>query len=132
MCISDPGQHLPSVTVDPTITRVDVTYFHETKRCQACINMEKWAYEVVVIDNKLYVDGGLLSFKSVDISDGDMMHIIDTYGACYTSLFINMIYDGYNHIVELDDVWLYSDDKPAYTQYVQEEISNAIGIVLEK
>ena len=63
MCISDPGQHLPSVTVDPTITRVDVTYFHETKRCQACINMEKWAYEVVVIDNKLYVDGGLLSFK---------------------------------------------------------------------
>lgn len=126
MCISSDNEPVQSISVDTSIRQVDVVYFHETKRCQACVDMEKWAYEAVVIDFSSQFENSLLTFQSINIEDSESMRIVDAYGACYTSLYVNAIYDGSYHIVELSDIWIHSDDKEAFMEYVIYEINRAL------
>ncbi len=129
MCI---GQSEPSpedFSADPSINRVDVLYFHETKRCQACVDMEKWAYETVYFEFRDAFESGMLTYSSCNIDDGASTDVVNLCGACYTSLYVDAIYDGAHHISELKDIWVYSDNKEQFMEYVSLAIADAMDML---
>lgn len=126
MCIAKPDPSREDLSADPTVSRVDVLYFHETKRCQACVDMEKWAYETIYFEYRAAFESGMLTYYSCNIDDGASSEIVNLYGACYTSLYMDTIYGGAHHISELKDIWIYSDDKEQFMNYVSTVISDAL------
>ena len=127
MCITGGEDTAEPVVVDPSLRMVEVVYFHETRRCTACINIEKWAYEAVHFSFLDAYADGRLTYRSINIDDRAHAALISSYGACYTSLYVNAIYGGSYHIVELTEAWLLSDKKDAFMAYVEEAIANALG-----
>lgn len=126
MCIGQTEPSLEDLSADPSINRVDVLYFHETKRCQACVDMEKWAYETVYFEYRDAFERGMLTYYSGNIEDDASSEIVNICGACYTSLYVDTIYGGAHHILELKDIWLYSDNKEQFMDYVSLAIADAL------
>lgn len=54
-----------------TTTKIEVYYFHFTRRCTTCINVEKVSKEAVETQFSEQVKSGDITFKSVNLDEKD-------------------------------------------------------------
>jgi hypothetical protein len=107
--------------------RVDVVYFHRTVRCQSCQYAEagtNYTVETYFADE---MASGKLSFQSVDVQDTKNAAIIDKYDAYTSSLFINTIKDGTDHIEQVTDIWLVIGDDEPFAELVKSKIETSLN-----
>ena len=121
-CITGGEDGGAPVTADPSLNEVHVAYFHETKRCEACIHMETWSYLVL----QSYFEGDDIRFFSYNLENPSSSDAVELYDAYYTSLYVNSIYDGAHHIEEFSDGWLLSGDKEAFMSSFKEFVQRHI------
>jgi hypothetical protein len=121
-CITGGDEGSVPVTADPSLNEVHVSYFHEMKRCEACIHMETWSYLVL----QTYFDDEDIHFFSYNIEEPSSSEAIELYDVHYTSLYVNSIYDGAHHIEEFSDCWLLSGDKEAFMSSFKEFVQRHI------
>ena len=106
---------------------VEVVYFHRTQRCYSC----RYAGDTTKYAVKTYfaneLASGKLVFKMVDVQNKANASIVERYGAYGSSLFINEIVDGIDHIESVTDIWLLIGKDEAFVNLVKSEIEKHLG-----
>ncbi len=105
---------------------VEVVYFHRTQRCYSCRyagDTTEYAVETYFAQE---LANGKLVFKLVDVQDKANASIVERYGAYGSSLFINEIIDGIDHIEAVTDIWFLIGKDEAFVNLVRSEIESAL------
>ena len=106
--------------------RVDVVYFHRTQRCPKCIHAEEsinYTVETYFADE---LASGKVTFQVLDVQDEENAAIVKKYRAYTSSLFINTIRDGTDHIEEVWYIWLLLDNHEAFVEAVRSKIEKSL------
>jgi len=123
-----PAPEVPS-TSDTSSTpadKVEVVYFHRAQRCYSCIYAEagtRYTLETYFEDE---LASGKVTFETFDVGDKENAAIVKKYGAFTSSLFINTIRDGTDHIEEVTDIWLVLDNDEAFIKVVRSKIERSL------
>lgn len=107
---------------DDAATVVEVVYFHRSQRCAGCHYAEdatRYTIETYFGDE---VASGKVVFKVLDVQDKANAAIVEKYGAYTSSLFINEVRDGIDHIEEVTGIWFLLGNDEAFVNLVKGEI----------
>jgi len=107
--------------------RVEVVYFHRTQQCYSCRYAEEETRYTVETYFNDELASGKLTFQSIDVQDSKNAAIIEKYGAYTSSLFINTIKDGTDHIEQVTDIWLVIGDDEAFVEVVKSKIEKGLN-----
>jgi thiol-disulfide isomerase/thioredoxin len=124
-CASSPTPPPSDTSLGPA-DRVDVVYFHRTQRCPRCIHAEEsinYTVETYFADE---LASGKVTFQVVNLQDEENAAIVNKYRAYTSSLFINTIRDGTDHIEEVTYIWLLLDDHEAFVEAVRSKIEKSL------
>ncbi len=106
---------------------VEVVYFHRTQRCYSCRyagDTTKYAVETYFAQE---LANGKLVFKTLNLQDPANAEIVKRYGAYTSSLFINEIKDGTDHIEAITGIWFLIGKDEAFVNLVKSEIEKHLG-----
>ena len=106
--------------------RVDVVYFHRTQRCHTCRYAEEQTLYTLETYFKDELASGKVTFQSINVQDEANADIVKKYGAYTSSLFINTIKDGTDHIKEATDVYSLIGKDDAFAKTVKNKIEKSL------
>lgn len=107
--------------------RVDVVYFHPTRRCYSCMWLEAGTNYTV---NTYFADelaSGELTFQVINIDDEANSEIVGKYGAFTSSLFINTVRDGIDHIEHASEVYYFIGREEAFVTALKSKIEKCLN-----
>ncbi|UCD63063.1 MAG: hypothetical protein JSW34_09925 [Candidatus Zixiibacteriota bacterium] len=128
-----------SKTADQDSTRIDepaaapprliAYYFHTTRRCATCKKLEAYTREAIETGFAEQLKSGVLSFLAVNIDESDNEHFRKDYQLYTKSVILSERKDGEEvKWKNLDQIWqLVRGDKAVYLQYIQDEVTAALG-----
>ncbi len=123
---TSPSTPPPSNTPSGPADRVEVVYFHRAQRCYSCIYAEegtRYTVETYFADE---LASGKVTFKVIDVKDEENAAIVNKYGAYTSSLFINTIRDGADHIEAVGEIWFVLGDDEAFVEVVKNKIEKSL------
>jgi hypothetical protein len=106
---------------------VEVVYFHRAQRCSGCIyagDTTEYTVETYFADK---LASGKLVFKMLNLQDPANAAIVEKYGAYTSSLFINDIKGGIDHIEEVIDIWFLLHKDEQFVNLVKGELEKHLG-----
>jgi len=135
---SGPAQATPTDTPQtptPTYTqeppplenRVEVVYFHRTQRCHSCLHLEACVTYTVETYFQDELTSGDLVFRVLNVNDEANAPTVEKYGAYGSSLYVNTVVDGTDHIEHVTDIWFVVGDDEACSALVKAEIEEHLG-----
>jgi len=107
--------------------RVDIVYFHPTRRCSSCIWLEAGTNYTVNTYFADELDSGKLTFQVINIDDEANSDIIEKYGAFTSSLFINIVKDGADHIEQATEVYYLIGREEAFVTALKSKIEKCLN-----
>ena len=123
-----PAPEVPSTSDTSSIpaNRVEVVYFHRAQRCQGCIYAEAGTRYTVETYFKDELTSGKVAFEVFNVEDKENAPIVKKYGAFTSSLFINTIRDGTDHIEQVTDIWFVLGNDEAFVEVVKSNIERSL------
>ena len=123
-----PAPIAPSTSDTPPVAadRVEVVYFHRTQRCHSCIYAQEWTFYTIETYFADELASGKVTFKVFNVEDKENATIVKKYGAFTSSLFINTIRGGTDHIEEVTDIWLLLGNDEAFAEAVRSKIEESL------
>lgn len=106
--------------------RVEVVYFHRAQRCYSCYYAEdgiRYTVETYFADE---LASGKVTFKVINVADEENAAIVNKYEAYTSSLFINTIRNGTDHIEEVTDIWLLIGNDEAFVEALRNKIEKSL------
>jgi len=110
----------------PKADKIEIIYFHSTARCASCITLEEYLNEAVDDFFQDEIASGRINFQKVNVDLSENKELAKKFQAVSSSLKINEIYDGVDHIEEDSRVWRYLGDKEALKNYLQNRIESRL------
>lgn len=102
-CIHSPqkteNKQLESEITQNSNLKLQIYYFHSTRRCLTCNSIEDNMKQVLESDFKDEVEQGIIDFKALNIEDAENKALAEKYLATGASLHLIEIKDG----VEIDN-----------------------------
>ena len=128
---SMPANHPPasdtaSNTSSGTAGRIEVVYFHRTQRCYSCRYVEAETRYTVETYFEDELASGTVTFQVINIQDEANADIVKKYGAYTSSLFINTVRDGTDHIEETIDLYLLIGRDEAFGNALRSKIQKSL------
>jgi len=124
---TSPATPPPSNNSSGPADRVDVVYFHRTQQCYSCRYAEEGIRYTLETYFKDELASGKVTFQSIDVQDEANADIVNKYSAYTSSLFINTIKDGSDHIEQVTDIWLVIGDDEAFVEVVKSEVEKSLS-----
>lgn len=106
--------------------RVDVVYFHRGQRCGGCVYAEDRIRYTVGTYFKDELASGKVTFEVLNVEDKENATVVEKYSAFTSSLFINTVRDGTDHIEEVTDIWLLLGNDEAFVGVVKSKIEKSL------
>ena len=117
----------PESTLDPSIDNgVEVVYFHRSNRCYSCVYAEDGVRDTI---NTYFTDelaSGELAFMTINVQDDANAAIIDKYGAYTSSLYMNKVVNGVDHIEPVTGIWFLVGNDQEFVGLVKSEIAERL------
>ena len=125
----EPGpQEQPNSNISASQTdRVDVVFFHRTQQCYSCKYLGAKTLYTVETYFKDELASGRVTFQSINVQDEANADIIKKYGAYTSSLFINTIEDGTDHIEEATKVYSLIGKDEAFVETLKSKIEKSLN-----
>ena len=70
---------------------------------------------------------GKITFATLNVGAEENAAIAEKYGAYSSSLFINTIIDGTDHIEEITEIWFVLGDDEAFVEVVRSKIEESLS-----
>jgi hypothetical protein len=122
------GTPPPSNNSTGPADRVDVVYFHRTRRCPTCLYAEegtRYALETYFADE---LASGKVTFQVINVEDEANTDIVEKYNdASYLTLCINAVRNGTDHIEVVTDIWLVIGDDESFIEIVKGKIQKSLN-----
>lgn len=112
------------------VTRADkiqVFTFHATQRCTTCIAIGKLSKETVEEYYQDELKSGKIEVREINIDLPENKELAARFQASGSSLKINAIYNGENHITEDTAVWRLTANPVQYKNYLKNKIDIILG-----
>jgi hypothetical protein len=101
---------------------VKAYYFHATKRCPTCLEIERLADETITTEFRNELDAGVMTWEIINYESPGNEHFVDDYDLMYSSLVLVLYENGRETAwVNLEKVWDLVWEPGAYSAYVAEE-----------
>jgi predicted small lipoprotein YifL len=124
---SDTSQTPDDSDMSPTpADKVEVVYFYRPQRCYSCVYAETatiYTLETYFADE---LASGKITFVALDVTAEENADTVEKYDAYSSSLFINTIVDGTDHIETVSEIWLVIGDDEAFTELVKSKIEQSL------
>ena len=125
-----PAPEVPSTSDTPSVLadKVEVVYFHRAQRCISCIYAEtgvRYTVETYFADE---LASGKVTFEMFNVEDKENATTVKKYGAFTSSLFINTIKDGIDHIEEVTEIWFVLGKDEAFVEVVKSKIERSLKV----
>ena len=107
--------------------KVEVVYFYRPQRCHGCVYAEdttRYTLETYFADD---LASGKITFATFNLGAEENAAIVEKYEAYTSSLFINTIIDGTEHIEEIQEIWFVLDDDEAFVEVVRSKIEQSLS-----
>lgn len=114
-------------TMAPEISQISVKafYFHGERRCKTCLAIEANTKETIEKGYAEELAQGMLSWQSVDIDQKENKHFEKEFDLMFSSVILVKYRDGKQvEWKNLQKVWELVWDKPAFEEYVRNEIQS--------
>ena len=125
---SDAPPDSNNTDVPPTTAKkVEVVYFYRPQRCTGCIYAEDttlYTLETYFADE---LASGKITFATFDVAAEENAAIVEKYEAYTSSLFINAIIDGTDHIEQVTEIWSVLGDDEAFIEVVKTKIEQSLS-----
>ncbi|MFK5854711.1 MAG: nitrophenyl compound nitroreductase subunit ArsF family protein [Bacteroidota bacterium] len=113
------------------VNKIEVIDFHSTHRCMTCNAIEantKYTLEEYFADE---LKSGLITFQSINIDEKENFKLAEKFQATGTSLYLNVIYDGNEHQVNLTNfAFLKGKDKESFSKELKKKIEKQLKAVV--
>jgi hypothetical protein len=97
-------------------------YFHSTQRCRTCLTIERQTQEALTETFAAELDSGALEWHALNVDEPANEHFIKSYELVASSLVLVNQSDGAEQSwANLDQVWDFVNDEPAFKRYVAEQ-----------
>lgn len=108
--------------------KIEIIDFHSVRRCMICLGMEKNAKATLDKYFSEELANGKITFQSVNVEESalETQELVGKYQATGTSLFINVIKDGQDHIEQDITAWRFARRDKEFQAYFKEEIENLL------
>lgn len=106
--------------------QIEVFYFHSTARCVSCLKLEEYTRNTINSFFQEELSDGRLNFKEINVDLAENKEIVQKFQAVGSSLKINEIYEGQDHIEEDVKIWRYLNDQNSFDNYLQERIKSRL------
>lgn len=105
-----------------TAEKIEIIHFHATQQCWSCITVGDFTEKSLktLFSNEL--ENGKIVFKSINYELSENSEITQKYRATGSSLFINLIYDGKDHISEDVQVWRLVNSEIQFREYLGDKL----------
>ena len=110
----------------PKADKIEIMYFHASARCASCIALEEYVKETVAEFFQDEIASGKINFQEVNVDLPENRDLARKFQAVGSSLKINEIYDGADHIEEDVRVWRYLGDKDSFKNYLKNRIESRL------
>ena len=116
----------------PLPDRVVVYYFHRTLRCDTCLKFEAYTGEALGAEFAGELGDGTLEWHVVNLDEPGSEHFVDDYYITESSVVAVEFSDGeQQEWTNLDAIWGFVGDKPAFLSYIQNEVAARLSRVPE-
>lgn len=105
-----------------TAEKIEIIHFHATQQCWSCITVGDFTEKTLKNRFQSQLDSGRIVFKSINIDLPENREITQKYKAYGSSLFINLIYDGKDHISEEVAVWRLINSEVQFRKYLGDKL----------
>jgi len=115
-----------SIPAPENIT-IKVVKFEPTHPCQSCINLGNFAKETMQKHFPGDHESGKITYETVNFQDPKNRDIVKKYNVVGSSLYITVIKDGKEEVIDANDMWNYVQEKEEYMKIFKnklEEIKN--------
>ncbi len=108
--------------------RLIVYYFHGNMRCPTCNTLEDYSKEAVATLFADELNSGKVEFQVVNYDESWNEHFLTDYDLSFQSLVLVEMKDGREvRFANLDKIWELVGDKPAFFEYVRNEIDTYLA-----
>lgn len=90
-----------SVAINTDVAKIQVIYFHGTRRCPSCIAIGDESSRLIQSDYRQYVDAGDVAFKDLNIDEEPNFAIAEKYQVAGSALLVIKTVDGKEEITDL-------------------------------
>jgi len=112
-----------AAAVDEQLRQVKAYYFHATKRCRTCLEIERLADETVTTQFGNELEAGGLTWEIINFESPGDEHFVDDYDLMYSSLILAEYENGRQvSWKNLDQVWDLVWKPEDFAAYVAGEI----------
>jgi disulfide oxidoreductase YuzD len=101
--------------------KIQVFLFHATQRCSSCIAIGKYAKETVEQKFPDELKSGKIEFREINIDLPENKEVANKFKATGSSLFINPIYEGQDHIKDDTRVWQLVSNEQGFISYLSDK-----------
>ncbi len=123
--VPDDGSVQASMSCVPA-ERVDVVHFHATQQCISCTAVGRLAKETLEEKFSEEMESERVVFRDINGELPENRDIVFQYQARGSSLFVNALSQGQDHIEEDATVWRLYANEEQYKQYFEQKIRDLL------
>ena len=122
------NQPLSLMETKQKVDRIEIIDFHSTRRCASCMGMERNAKATLEKYFKKELESRKITFQTINVEESNPQTatLVQKYQATGSSLFINVIQNGEDHIEQDVGAWRYARQNEQFQVYFREKISNLL------
>jgi len=107
--------------------KIEVVNFFGTKRCVSCLTVGKFTKQTLEEKFTPELESGKIVFKEINGELPENKEMVIKYQARGSSLFINAIRQGQDHINEDVVVWRLVNNQDQFSKYFEDRLNNLLG-----
>lgn len=109
-------------SIDIEAEKIEVVHFHTTNQCWSCIELGKLAQRTLENRFSEELESGRIQFLEINVDLPENSDTVEKYQAVGSSLFVNYIYNGEDHIEEEVDLWRLLNSEIQFRKYLGDKI----------
>jgi len=107
--------------------KIEVVHFHATQQCWSCTTVGQYALKTIQERFPKEYEDGTIVFRDINAELPENRDTVIQYQARGSSLFVNGITGGQDHIQEDIRVWRLVNDEQAFMDYFEGKLKELLG-----
>jgi len=116
------ADNAPVLIFEPKNITIKVVKFEPDNPCQGCTNLGNYAEETIKTHFPGEYKSGKITYETVNYQDPKNRQIIEKYNVMGSSLYITVIKDGKEEIIDANDMWNYVWEKEEYLKIFKDKL----------
>lgn len=125
-----PNQPTPTPSINTSLPSgaetIEILHFHATQQCWSCTTVGKYALETIKNKFSGEFESGKIVFKDINGELIENRELVNKFKAGSSSLFINVIKDGQDHIEEDVTVWRLVNNQDQFITYFESKLKKLL------